>query len=134
MVYEILFVVFSVFYCFLSIKLDYWMTIALLGFKSEAPQLYISKPKFYELLRSMLFILSIGLLFMIQAIAWYWGALFLITLWLVAGSLGRKKAFIAYRKILQEMAAYSESEQEKAEYLKRAAISNEQLMDEILKT
>lgn len=131
MLYEVLFVVFAILYFTLSIKIDFWITISILGFQSETPVLFIQKPIYYEICRSALFLSAVATLFIISEFPWYVGAGFLAFLWLSSGRRGRNKAFNAYRNIMKEMLEYAETEEEKSQYLKAMHKINQELMDEI---
>jgi len=52
---EFLFVILTVVYAVVAIKVDQWSTISYLGFKTETPQLFLSNPSLYHRTRILLF-------------------------------------------------------------------------------
>ncbi len=132
MLYEIFFLLLVALYFTISIKIDYWTTISILGFKSETPMLFLQKPKYYESVRGVLFLSAIGLSFMTNIFPWYANLAFLAFIWLCAGSIGRKQAFSMYRNILKQMLEHAETKEEKDRYLTEIQLTNEDLTNKIL--
>ena len=122
-------VVLAVLYGLVSVKVDEWITISALGFKSETPMMFLQKPRFYDVARSALFLCAVASSFGMVAIPWYVGLIVLAVVWLTAGSVGRKKAFAKYRQILREMITSSETPDERAEYEAASQKTDQELMD-----
>jgi|TARA_B110000208_G_C11331926_1_gene270302 hypothetical protein len=114
-------------YVLVSVKVDEWITISALGFKSETPMRFIQNPRFYDVIRSSLFIGAVALSFITQDISWYVGLIVLAVVWLMAGSIGRKKAYSSYRRILREMMASAETTDDRVEYEAASEKTNEEL-------
>jgi len=127
--FEVFFFILVVLYTLVSVKVDEWITISALGFKSETPMQFLQKPRLYDIVRSALFLAAIATSFGMMAVPWYIGFVILVVMWLAAGSIGRKKAFNKYRKILQEMMVYAESHEEQAEYEKASKKTDQELME-----
>jgi hypothetical protein len=127
--FEGTFFILAVLYTLVSVKVDEWITISSLGFKSETPMKFLQKPRFYDVVRSALFLAAIATSFGMVDIPWYIGLVILAVLWFAAGSIGRKKAFNKYRQILREMMACAETPEEQAEYEKASNKTNQELME-----
>ena len=123
------FVVLVVLYALVSIKVDEWITISALGFKSETPMMFLQKPRFYDVVRSALFLCAVASSFGMVAVPWYVGLIVLAVAWLAAGSVGRKKAFAKYRQILREMMASADTPDERTEYEAASQKTDQELMD-----
>ena len=127
--YEFAFLVITVGYGRISVLVDSWLTISALGFKSETPLMFLQNPRFFGFMRSVLFVGAIALSFGFTNIPWYFGLIVLVVIWLIAGSLGRKKAYSLYRRILKEMMETAETDEERAEYEAASVKTNEELAD-----
>jgi len=114
--FESVFVVLMVMYALVSIKVDQWITIAALGFKTETPQMFLEKPRIYDVIRSALFVAAACSAFAMTVIPWYVGLGILAFVWLGASWIGRKNAFNDYRRILREMMEHAETASDRAEY------------------
>ena len=125
-------VVLTVLYTLVSVKVDEWITISALGFKSETPVMFLQNPRFYDVVRSALFLGAIAASFGMVVVPWYVGLIALAVVWLAAGSIGRKKAFSNYRQILQEMIASAETPDERASYEASSQKTDQELMDMVL--
>jgi hypothetical protein len=127
--YEFAFLVITVGYGRISVLIDTWVTISALGFKSETPLIFLQNPRFFGFMRSVLFLGAIALSFGFTEVQWYFGLIVLFVIWLIAGSIGRKKAYSLYRHILKEMMDTAESAEERAEYKAASVKTNEELAD-----
>lgn len=122
-------IILAMLYAMVSIKVYEWITISALGFKSETPVMFLQKPLFYDVVRSVLFLGAIATSFGMVAIPWYAGLAILPVVWLVAGSIGKKNAFNKYRQILREMAEIAETPDKQAEYKTGSKKTDQELMD-----
>lgn len=127
--FEILVVVLAFLYAIVSAKVDEWITISALGFKSETPMMFLQNPRIYDVVRSILFLGAAASCFGMEAIPWYAGLIALAIIWLIAGSIGRKKAYAKYRQVLREMIEFAETPEEKEEYEAASRKTDEELMD-----
>lgn len=89
-------------YFLVSKKVATWLTISRLGFKSEAPQLYIHKPYFYHYFCNAL------LLALLTVAVWHssipdWLFIIGIVVFFAASTYGRMAGLRLYRNILSEM-------------------------------
>lgn len=125
---EFFFISLVVSYVLVSSKVDEWITISALGVKSETPLMFLKKPRFYDVVRSALFIVAAILVFAMEDIPWFMAAVVLAGAWLAAGWRGRKKAFSKYRHILRDMAQRAETPQEKTQYEAESKKDDQQLM------
>ncbi|MEI7678346.1 MAG: hypothetical protein WCK07_03025 [Betaproteobacteria bacterium] len=103
---EFLFVILTVVYAVVAIKVDQWSTISYLGFKTETPQLFLSNPSLYHRTRILLFSATVAALFLAHAIPWYLGAAGLAGVWLGAFWIGRSLGLSDFRRIHREMIEY----------------------------
>lgn len=127
--FEIVLIVLVVLYALVSAKVDEWITISALGFKTETPLMFLQKPRLYDVVRSVLFLGAIAASFGMSTIPWYIGLGILALVWLGAGWVGRRKAFNNYRKVLREMVEHAETPKEKAEYEAASRKTDQELMD-----
>lgn len=127
--FEGAFFILTLLYTLLSVKVDEWITISALGFKSETPMKFLQKPRLYDVVRSALFLAAMATVFCMVTFPWYVGIVILAVLWLAAGSIGRKKAFNKYRQILREMMVSAETSEEQAEYEKASKKTDQELME-----
>ena len=127
--FEALLIILALLYAVVSIKVDEWITISALGFKTETPMMFLQNPKLYEVVRSVLFLGAVVSCFGMKALSWYVGLIALAVIWLTAGSIGRKKAFARYRQVLKEMVEFAETPEEKEKYDTASRKTNEELMD-----
>ena len=126
---EFMLFVLTFLYLVVSAKVDEWITISALGFKSATPLLFLQKPKVYDFVRSVLFLLAVATCFFMTSIPWYVGLIILGVVWLWAGSIGRRKAFKSYRLILLQMVETAETPEQKAEYEEMLKKSDQELLD-----
>jgi hypothetical protein len=127
--YEIAFLIISVLYARIAVQVDTWITISALGFKSETPLMFLQNPRFFDFVKSILFLGAIALSFGFTEIQWYFGLIILVVIWLIAGSIGRKRAYSLYRQILKEMMETAETAEQRAEYEAASKKTNEELAD-----
>lgn len=127
--FEILVVVLALLYAVVSAKVDEWITISVLGFKCETPMRFLQNPTIYYVVRSILFLGAAASCFGMKAVPWYAGLIVLAVIWLIAGIIGRKKAFATYRQALREMIEFAETSEEKKEYEEASRKTDEELMD-----
>jgi len=126
---EFIFLVFVVLYLVVSSKVDEWITISALGFKSATPMLFLQKPRVYDIIRSILFLIAVAMCFVMTSIPWYVGLIILAVVWFWAGSIGRKNAFKSYRRSCLEMIEFAETPEQKAGYEKMANKSDQELLE-----
>jgi hypothetical protein len=116
-------------YLWFSIKVENWITIYHLGFKTETPLLFLKNQRIYDVIRIVLFLTSLILTFYTNIIPWIVCLFFLLIVWVLSGKIGRNKAFDKYREILKDLAEHEEDEKQKSEYLIESKISNDVLQD-----
>ena len=127
--FELIFIVFTVLYALVSVKVDGWITISALGFKSETPMMFIQNPKIYDFVRSILFLGALAISFVTPDMPWITGVIILVVVWLAAGWIGRKKAFAVYRRILREMMAAADTDSDRVEYKEASQKTDQELAD-----
>ena len=89
--FEAIFIILTALYALVSVKVDGWITILALGFKSETPMMFIQNRKIYDFVRSILFLGALAISFLTPNMPWITGVIILAVVWLAAGSIGRKK-------------------------------------------
>ncbi len=129
--FEIIFAILTVIYIIIAIKVDQWITISALGFKSETPAAFLRSPGIYNVVRSVFFIAAASSTFLIKTFPGYIGLLVLLVIWLVARLLGRRLAFNQYRYIMSEMENCTETKKEKSELIKEVRKSDQELQEEV---
>ncbi len=125
--YDVIFFVLISLYIVASVKVDEWITISALGFKIETPEMFLKHPRYYDIVRSVLFLCAIAMFFAMSTR--YVGGVTLVLAWLGAGWIGRRKAFNNYRRILGEMMDNAENDKERVEYEAALKKTNQELMD-----
>ena len=128
---DILFIVFVLIYFWFSIKVDNWITIYNLGFKTETPLLFLRNQKIYDAIRVILFLTCLILTFYTIVIPWLICISVIAIIWILSGKIGRNKAFNKYREILKDLAEHEEDEQQKSEYIMESKITNDLLQDRV---
>lgn len=128
---EIVFIIFIVLYFLLAAKIDEWYTISALGFKSATPEMFLRKPWRYSIVRSALFLATIGISFFTTLVPWYICLVVLAIVWFVAGVVGRIRASNKYRLILHEMIEYCDSPEQRAELEAKSNKTDKELLDEV---
>jgi len=127
--FEGIFIIFTMLYTLVSVKVDEWITISALGFKSATPMMFMQNPKIYDFVRSILFFGALAVSFMTPDMPWITGVIILVIVWLAAGSIGRKKAFSVYRRILREMMATADTDSERVKYKEYSQKTDQELAD-----
>jgi hypothetical protein len=127
--FEGIFIILTALYALVSVKVDGWITISALGFKSETPMMFIQNPKIYDFVRSILFLGALAISFVTPNMSWITGVISLAVVWLAAGSIGRKKAFAVYRRILREMMAAADTDSDRVEYKEASQKTDHELAD-----
>ena len=100
---ETLFVVLSVIYAEVAIKVDEWSTLSSLGMKIETPELFMSNESRYHRIRIFLLIAAVTALFFTNTVPLYLGAAGLAAAWFTAPWIGRHLAFTHVRRVGREM-------------------------------
>jgi hypothetical protein len=62
--FEGIFIILTALYALVSVKVDGWITILALGFKSETPMMFIQNRKIYDFVRSILFLGALAISFL----------------------------------------------------------------------
>jgi len=130
---EIIFVVFIALYYLTFAKVSEWTIISDLGYKSETPEMFLRKPRWYHIAYLVLFLIIVIISFFTTLIAWYICITFLIITSFTAVMMGRIKAFNNYRKILHEMVADDNDPERKAWGEAESRKTNKELMDKVRK-
>ena len=128
---DILFIIFVLVYFWFSIKVENWITIYHLGFRTETPQLFLKNQKIYDAIRVILFITCLILAFYAPIIPWFVCLSVIAIIWVLSGKIGRNKAFNKYREILKDLAEHEEDEQQKSEYIIESKKENDILQDRV---
>jgi len=128
--FEGIFIILTALYALVSVKVDGWITILALGFKSETPMMFIQNRKIYDFVRSILFLGALAISFLTPNMPWITGVIILAVVWLAAGSIGRKKAFAVYR-ILREMMAAVDTDSDRVEYKEASQKTDQELADTV---
>lgn len=130
-VIDILFIIFVLVYFWFSIKVENWITIYHLGFRTETPLLFLKNQKIYDAIRIILFITCLILTFYATIIPWFICLFLIAIIWVLSGKIGRNKAFDKFREILKDLAENEEHEQQKSEYIIESKKSNDILQDRV---
>jgi hypothetical protein len=130
-VIDMLFIIFVLVYFWFSIKVDNWITIYHLGFRTETPLLFLKNQKTYDVIRITLFITCLIMTFYTNIIPWVICLFIIAIVWVLSGKIGRNRAFDKYREILKDLAEHEEDEKQKSEYLVESKISNNVLQDRV---
>ncbi len=129
---EIIFFVSCVLYFIIALKVDEWITIYTLGFGTETPERFLTNPSVYKGVSSLLFLVSVGLLFLIDFKIV--GGIAIAIAWFLSGYFGHKMAYKKYRKVLKEMIEVAESEKERRELQESLTKDDIALADELLRS
>jgi len=132
-VIDALFLIFVTIYLWISIKVENWITLYYLGFKSETPPLFLKNQRIYDVARIILILICIALAFNAVLIPWFICLLIIAFIWVLSGKIGRNKAFNKYREIIIELAEQEMDEQQKSEYTEESKKSNHFLQDKVTK-
>jgi hypothetical protein len=123
-------IIFSLYY-FVAIKVDYWITIMLLGFPLECPEGFLRNESTYHWAVRFLFIAS-AILSYFSAISVYFIIPLFLAAWQSSGSIGHSKAYSKYRTGLIDLAQYEEDPTKKSEYIALSQKTNQQLTQDVL--
>ena len=91
--------------------------------------MFIQNPKIYDFVRSILFLGALAVSFITPDMPWITGVITLVVVWLAAGSIGSKKAFSVYRRILREMMAAVDTDSDRVEYKEASQKTDQELAD-----
>ena len=125
---NVLFFVLAVFYYLLASKVDYWITISLLGFKSECPAAFLRKEEIYHYAVWALFLSATAVGFFSTLPLWAFIAV-MIVLWLLSGSRGHASAYKKYREIMYEFKEDADTPEKEAELDREIAKTDQELRD-----
>lgn len=128
---DMFFIIIVLIYFWLSIKVENWITIYHLGFKTETPLLFLNNQRIYDVVRVLLFLTSLILAYYAIYLSVFICLLILFVVWVLSGKIGRNKAFKKYREILLDLAEHEEDEKQKIEYIEEAKKSNNILQDKV---
>lgn len=126
--FDLFFLVFLSLYLVVGIKIDQWTTISLLGFKLQTPLLFLTNPRFYNLVQWLIFAATAACIFG-ATFAWYFGAGALLVAWFTTTWVGQRLAFNRFRAVCLEVADHAETEEDRASALESARKSNTELRD-----
>ncbi|MCH7772305.1 MAG: hypothetical protein IIA49_15045 [Bacteroidetes bacterium] len=126
---DLAFITIILIYLWISIKVENWITIFYLGFKTETPLLFLKYPQIYDIARIVLILLSLFLAFYSNYLPFLLCLFITALVWVLSGKIGRANAFNKYREISLELAEDESDESQKAEYLIESKRSNNELQD-----
>ena len=123
--------IFAVFHYFLSIQIDYMITISALGFKSECPLRYLTSPGIYHWTNRFLglALISSALIEDINNIIYTLLVWFVI--WLASGKYGKVKAYAKYREIMIDMYEHAEDDDERKTLKRESEMSDKELEEQV---
>ncbi len=124
----IIFIILVVFYFVVAIKVNEWIVISALGFKSFTPAGFLRNPRIYVLVKYYLFMGALAVSFFLP-IRWYVCLVVLLVLWVGANSIGRKLAFRSYRHSFSEIANDETNPASKADYILFSKKSDKELLE-----
>lgn len=124
---DIVFLFLVVLYAWVATKVREWVTISLLGFKLETPQLFLERPWVYGLVRALLFLVTTATAFAIASAPWYAGVALIVVVDVTASLVGRKKAYATFRKLHQYLAEHETDAEKKASLEAGARITDKEL-------
>jgi hypothetical protein len=128
---DLTFLVFLSLYLLVGIKIDQWITISLLGFKSETPELFMTNPRIYDVVRRLIFAATAACLLGVS-FAWYFGAGALLVAWLTTTWIGSRLAFNTFRAVCLDVAEHAKTEEDRTSALESARKSNAELRDKAM--
>lgn len=103
----ILFIVFSLLYVVIGIKVKQWETITILGFRTETPEVYLRNPRAYNLTRSFCFLVAvIAAIFSSYRYSATIGFPVLGVLWFFVNNRGIDSGIKEYRRAMKETCEY----------------------------
>lgn len=121
----------AVFLWFITVKIDYWTTMHILGFLGECPPVFLRSPFLY---RGVSFLASVGVVLptAFTSVTIVAGIILWFFVWLLSGKRGREIAYDKYRGIFAELASDEENDaSDRAQYSEYAALSNKQIAEEV---
>lgn len=124
---DIVFLLLVALYAGVAMKVREWVTISLLGFKLETPQLFLEQPWAYGLVRVLLFLVTAAIAFAIASAPWYAGIAALVVVDVAANLVGRRKAYATFRKLHLYLAESETDPQKKASLEAGARITDKEL-------
>ena len=95
-------------------KINEWVIISALGFKSSTPQYFLTHENFYHYIGWLIAALIIISSFFIADLIT--GFITVIVAWLLGNNSGKTSAFSSYRRTMKEMMEIAESEDERKTY------------------
>lgn len=128
---DVIFIILILIYLWLSIKVENWITIYYLGFKTETPVMFLRNPRVYDVARTLLIILFLVLSFYTVFFPWFLCLLIIAIVWALSGKIGRGHAFNKYREILAELAKDEEDEVQRNEYIEATKKTNDVLQEKV---
>lgn len=120
-------------YLIIGVKVDQYVTIYTMGYKTEVPLAFLQYPNIYKLVSGLLFFCNLIILIFIDN--WVLGLLILAVVWFIVGKIGHKNAFKNHREALRDLLENEKSEemrsQLKTELEKNDSQFNEELMERV---
>lgn len=119
-------------YLVVGIKVDEWITISLLGFKSHTPPLFLTNPRLYDWVRGGLFAAAAACLFRVT-FAWYLGVGALYAAWMLTTWGGQHLAFKTFRTIMREVLDRADTDSDRQSALEYLNKTDAELRDMAMK-
>ena len=110
MIIPIIFVIFTLLYIVIGLKVKQWEVITTLGFSTETPEGYLKNPRHYNLIRTSCFV--VALLTVVISPYRYSAALgvpILGLLWFSVNNRGINRGIKEYRRVMKETVDYYET-------------------------
>lgn len=104
------FIISTIFYSLIALKIKQWEVITVLGFQTETPLHYIRKPKLYSLIRTLLLLIAVVSAVLVPY-RYSMGITFPILglLWFSIKNAGINRGINEYRRVMKETREYYES-------------------------
>lgn len=118
-------------YAFVARKVDYWVTIDLLGFRSETPILFMRSKWIYHVSSLGLFISTVVVGINSPVPVWI-VVPGMMMVWLLTVKSGHSAAYRKYREILHSLKELSDTPAEKAEIDSKIAKSDAALSSDVM--
>ena len=100
---------FLLLYVLIALKVKQWEVITILGFRTETPQGYLTNPKYYNLTRTICFLVAvIAVIFSPYRYSGTVGFPILGLLWFIVNNAGINRGIKEYRRVMKETCAYYE--------------------------
>ena len=107
MITLIIFIVFSLLYVVIGVKVKQWEVITILGFRTETPEGYLRNPKVYNLTRTFCFLVAvIAVIFSPYRYSATIGFPILGLLWYCVYHRGTDRGIKEYRRAMKETCEY----------------------------